>query len=423
MQGTGREAGEIPVREMAGAGIGVVALCFLMNMLARGLGESFAVFLLPVTEDLGWSRSGFSSVYAVYMVSQGLSAPVAGALFDRFGARAVWTPSLLLFGGGLLIASVMTEFWHAVIGPGLMVGAGVAGSGMAVGAGLISRWFRRSVTLAMGGAYAGLSVGMITIAPLAQLLIETEGWRFAYRVMGLGLVMLAPLLMLLPWGRISGGRWAAPPRPRSFFIRREILGQSAFLGLFGALFFTSISTWAVLLQAVAYLTERGFSPLTAATAYGAVGAMSIAGVIGTGWLADRYGRRRVMTASYMLSIAGVLVLWSLQLLPALAMLVLFVAVFGVNMGSRGPVVSALCARLYPANVGAVYGTVTIGLGLGSAAGGFASGLLHDLTGGYDAIFALSIVTALLALAPFWLVRPIAEGRWPEEAERGEAAPR
>lgn len=406
-------------RELTRGGLGVIALCFVMNMLARGLGESYAVFLLPVTGDLGWSRSGFGSVYAVYMVAHGLFAPVAGALFDRFGARAVWVPSLALFGGGLLVASQMTELWQAMLGPGVMVGIGVAGSGMAVGAGLISRWFRRNLTLAMGAAYAGLSVGMISVAPIAQILIDTQGWRFAYGAMGALLLAGVPVLLVLPWSRISAGRGEAPPRPRSLFIRREILGQSAFLGLIGALFFTSISTWAVLLQAVAYLTERGFSPLTAATAYGAVGAMSIGGVIGTGWLADRYGRARVMTVSYLLSILGVLFLWGMELYPGFALLILFVGVFGVNMGSRGPVVSALCARLYPANVGAVYGMVTVGLGLGSALGGFLSGLLHDLTGGYDAIFALSVVTALLALAPFRLIRPIREGRWPEE-ERGAA---
>ncbi|MGR3779647.1 MAG: MFS transporter, partial [Albimonas sp.] len=92
----------------------------------------------------------------------------------------------------------------------------------------------------------------------------------------------------------------------------------------------------------------------------------------------------------------------------------FVAVFGCNMGSRGPVVTALVARLYPQNVGAVFGMITIGLGIGSAVGGFASGLLHDLTGGYGASFVLAIVAAGLGLAPFWLVRSIATGRRDED---------
>jgi len=413
--GPADSAPEFAGREMAGAGLAVVALCFGMNMLARGLGESFAVFLLPVTEDLGWSRGAFSSIYAVYMIAQGLAAPLAGALFDRHGARAVWVPALMLFGAGLLVASAMTEWWMAVLGPGVMVGFGVAGTGMAVGAGLIARWFRGELTMAMAGAYAGLSVGMITVAPLAAAIIEAEGWRFAYRLMGAILLVAGPVLLVaLPWRRIGAGRWPSAPRSRSLFPPKRILVEKEFLGLFVALMMTAVCTWSVLLQLVAYLTELGYSPLAAATAYGVVGGLSIVGILATGWLADRFGRRPVLTASFSMSALGVVVLWLLELAPGFALLAAFVAIFGCNMGSRGPVVTALVARLYPQNVGAVFGMITIGLGIGSAVGGFASGLLHDLTGGYGASFVLAIVAAGLGLAPFWLVRSIATGRRDED---------
>jgi len=406
-----------PPSELAGMALGAVALCFGMNMLARGLGESFALFLLPVTAELGWSRSAFSSVYAVYMIANGLAAPFAGALFDRHGARAVYVPALLLFGLGLLIASEMTEVWQAMIGPGLMVGMGVAGTGMAVGAGLISRWFRKDVTLAMAFAYAGLSVGMITVAPLVQMLIEAEGWRAAYRWMGLGLLAVVPVLALsLPWRRLSSGRpgWDAPIRSATLLPPRAILKDATFWGLFLSFFLTSVATWGVMLQTVAYLVERGVAPLAAATTYGAVGALSVLGMVGTGWLADRHGRRPVVTASYTLSILGVVILWALPEDPPLVALGAFVLVFGITMGARGPIFSSLTARLYPERVGAVYGAITIGFGLGSATGGFLSGLLHDLTGGYQAVFLTSIVAAALACTPFWLLSPLATGRRPEE---------
>lgn len=406
-------------REMAGAGLAVVGLCFAMNMLARGLGESFAVFLLPVTEDLGWSRGAFSSVYAVYMIAQGLAAPLAGALFDRHGPRAVWVPALMMFGAGMLVASEMTELWMAFLGPGVMVGFGVAGTGMSVGAGLIARWFRKELTMAMAGAYAGLSVGMITVAPLAAWIIETEGWRAAYRIMGVTLLAAGPVLLVaLPWTRLGAGRWPTAARSRSLFPPRRILTERAFIGLFVSLAMTAVCTWSILLQLVAFLTELGFTPLAAATAYGVVGGLSIVGILATGWLGDRFGRRRVLTASFAGSALGVLILWALKLTPSLALLVAFIAVFGCNMGSRGPVVTALVARLYPRNVGAVFGMITIGLGIGSALGGFLSGLLHDLTGGYEGGFVLALAAAGFGLAPFWLVRPIAEGRWGDARDEG-----
>jgi MFS family permease len=254
---------------------------------------------------------------------------------------------------------------------------------------------------------------MITIAPLVQALIEAEGWRTAYRWMGLSLVVLAPTLALtLPWRRLSDGRpgLEAPARSATLLIPRSVLLEPAFQGVFWSFFLTSVSTWSMMLQAVAYLVERGVPPLAAATTYGAVGALSVFGMVGTGWLADRHGRRPVVTASYALSIAGVAILWGLPQDPPVWALGAFVLVFGITMGARGPVYSSLTALLWPGRVGAVYGAVTLGFGLGSAVGGLLSGLLHDLTGGYSAVFMLSIASAALAATPFWVLRPLATGR-------------
>ena len=410
-----RGADEDEGARLRGAALGVVALAFGLNMISRGLGETFAVFLLPVTGDLGWSRSAFSAVYAVYMTAHGLAAPLAGAVFDRFGARAAYVPSLALYGSGFLIAAQMSQMWEAVLGLGIMVGAGVAGTGMTIASGMISLRFRARLGLAMGLAYAGLSVGMIVFAPLAQIAVDGLGWRGAYAAMGWAMLGLAVVLGLaIPWRRLS----PAPQGPvRGLFVGRAMLGQAAFWGLLGTMFFTSVSTWAVMLQLVAYLTEQGFAPLAAATAYGAVGAMSVFGVVGMGWLTDRFGRRRVVTISYGMTVAGVGLLWAMDLAAAPVLLAAFVPVFGLTMGARGPVVSTLVARLYPGNVGAVFGAVTLGLGLGAATGGFLSGLLHDLTGGYGAVFALAILAALAGLAPYWALRPLATGTWPMKEGR------
>lgn len=82
------------------------------------------------------------------------------------------------------------------------------------------------------------------------------------------------------------------------------------------------------------------------------------------------------------------------------------------MGSRGPVISALVAKLYPQMVGAVYGMITIAFGLGAATGGMLSGFLHDVSGGYDVVFAASIIACLIGLAPYWILYTLKYGRWP-----------
>ncbi len=64
----------------------VLFICFAFNMAGRGIADTYVAFLLPLEAEFGWSRSGISSVYSIYMLANGLSAPFVGILFDRWGS-------------------------------------------------------------------------------------------------------------------------------------------------------------------------------------------------------------------------------------------------------------------------------------------------------------------------------------------------
>jgi len=70
-----------------GAAVAVLAACFIFNMLGRGLADTYAVFLLPLEREFGWSRSELTGVYSVYLLVSGFTAPLVGLLFDRFGGE------------------------------------------------------------------------------------------------------------------------------------------------------------------------------------------------------------------------------------------------------------------------------------------------------------------------------------------------
>src|SRR3546814_8919842 len=94
-----------PLRFRPGTWAGAtVVLCFLLNLLGRGVGESYTVFLLPLGAEFDWDRSSLTSIYAVYMVVHGLSGPVVGALFDRWGPRMTSGAGLLALGAGNFLA-------------------------------------------------------------------------------------------------------------------------------------------------------------------------------------------------------------------------------------------------------------------------------------------------------------------------------
>jgi MFS family permease len=397
--------------------IGVLAVCTALNLLSRGVSDAYAVFLLPLEHEFGADRATLTGIYSVYMLVHGLAAPAVGMAFDRLGPRVVYAVGLACYGIAYILAGSIGALWQLYLLVGLAGGIAAAAIGMVPASGLVSRWFRARLSSAMGILYASLGTGLLLFAPVAQWLIDSFGWRGAYRALGTGLLALLPLLLLLPWRRMAAGH----PEYAVSGIRRTAQGASwtlaravrtsAFWALFAVMFVTSLSTYAINVQVVAYLVEVGFAPLQAASVYGFVGMLSVVGMLGAGVAAARFGERAVATFAYTCSIAGIVALALLQATPSHVLLVAFVVLFGTVAGSRGPLVAVLSARNFSGRgMGAIYGAIVLGLGLGGAVGSWGVGVLHDLTGGYTAGFALGAAGALAGIALFWLVRALSGPR-------------
>lgn len=410
MTATGTERGEF-----TSAAVAVVALCFLLNTLARGCGETFAVFYGSFLDEFGWSRAQISSIYSVFMIGIGLGGPCIGMAFDRLGGRAVYVGGLLAYGIGFLIASRMEALWQGYLGLGALVGIGAAATGMTPATGVLARWFDRRLGLATAVAYAGLAMGAMLLAPLSRLMIDAHGWRWAYNALGIGMLALAAVVLVLPWRRIGQGAVVKlSPMPKPLQIRRRYLTRAPFWGMFTVFFAASVATYVVQVQAVVYLEEAGYAPLTATFLFGLNSFVAMVGIICAGWLTDRYGRRSIATVTFCGSIVGILALAALGGGPNSVFLVLFLLGFGGGMGSRGPVVSSLTAKLFPGQVGAVFGAIMIGMGLGGAFGSWVAGWLYEVTGGYAWGFGVAVAAMLVGMAQFWLIEELATGRWRKE---------
>ena len=149
----------------------LVALTFAMNLVARGVPETFAVFLLPVQKGLGVSRADITLTYSVYMLAYGLSGPFVGQLIDRFGARIAYGFGLASLGLGYFLAGFSTELWHYMVTVGLLGGLGAASLGMIVASALLSRWFTSRIGSIMSLPYAAIGAGMLMLPPLTQVLL------------------------------------------------------------------------------------------------------------------------------------------------------------------------------------------------------------------------------------------------------------
>ncbi|MGK0168392.1 MAG: MFS family permease [Gammaproteobacteria bacterium] len=430
-------------QEHTGTGAAAVGGCAVLAATMRGTTEVFAVFLLPLSQSMGWGRTEAASIYGVYQLCVGLGGPIAGRALDRVGPRITYTVGLLLLGAGLLGAAYSNSIWAFYAALGVTVGLGAAMIGIVSHSAVLSRWYRRNLTTAIAVIGAAMGLGVLALAPLGQTLIDDLGWRQAYLVLGCGVLALIVPISFVPWRAIAAGnpkihtrlppsksqpdhddaapaqspgaqptgRWAQLPQTSSGIAAhaaqpigfRAALRTRAFWAIAAIQFLTSICMFIINPQIVVMLIDHGINALAAASAFGMAGLAGTAGVLGFALIADRVSRAGAATLSYLMTFAGFGVLLWMGDTPSLWMIYLFVIVYGPTFGSRGPIFNAMVARIFGAGpeLGTIFGAVHLGMGMGAALGAVLGGLIHDITGGYTAMLWTAMLCGVLALTLYW----------------------
>ena len=379
----------------------LVALCFAVGVASRSISDSFVVFVPSLQDAFAASRSSVTVVYSFALLVGGTGAAVAGWIVDRFGLRALTVIGMSAAAIATASASQATHLWQLYLGLGVVMGfAGASLSGV-LSSSVLGRWFpahRLGVALAV--AWSASGVGAIVILPLAEHIIATAGWRHAYFVFACISAAFIPLLLVLPWRRITAG---APTLARAKtsantgMTVRQAVRDWPFWALTFSFGFNSLGIFAIVPQAMIYLLERGMEGAYAARALAVAGMLTPLGMVGFSWLSDRGGRKLAAILAYACSIVGVGMLALVRGPHDDLWLWLYVLLFGGSQGSRGPMISTLATlRYHGANFGRIYGLISIGMGVGGFVGAWIGGLLHDLTGGYAAVMIFSVCALALA---------------------------
>jgi MFS family permease len=355
------------------------------------------------------------------MVALGFGSLLSGLVFDRLGPRFNYMIGLTLLAGCYGFAGKLHSLVSFYFVVGICGGIGAAMVGIVPTQSLISRWFHRRRGTVLSIAYSGQGIGVMLLAPAAQLAIQQFGWQQAYELASFGFITVFMVMLCLPWQRIAAGM-DAPKNPADGAASQlmksprgpslaEAIRLPEFWGFFVIFGASAISVFAVSLQTVAYLIEQNFSAVQAAFAFGSIGMLTVIGIAITGMLADRYPRHLVATGSYSLTIIGILALASLQHVPHWVLLGLFVLCFGLSAGARGPIITTQMAELFAGRgLASIFGATNVGQGCGAAIGAVMAGFLYDITGGYNAGFLISLTFALIGLSMFWVVPAIRHGK-------------
>ena len=170
------------------------------SMVVRNAAASLtlAVFIFPMSDDLGWSRALIAGAASFGGLVAMVASPVTGWALDRYGARVILTSSVIVLGlttMSLAWATTPIAFYLAY-GAGRVIFASPLNIGCSV---VVSRWFVKKRGRATGILFMSHSLGMITFPLLAGLVIKYRGWEDAWIVMGLLVFVLAlgPVSMLV----------------------------------------------------------------------------------------------------------------------------------------------------------------------------------------------------------------------------------
>jgi MFS family permease len=406
----------------------VLAVIFTTILLGYAIRNTFSVFFPIIVNDFGWGRGGTALMFSVTIMTYGLVAPVAGSLVDKFGPRLVLPIGVCIMGGGLALCSLATAQWQFYLLYGILSAAGLSMVGWTPSITVASRWFVKKRGLVFGILGAGFGASLAA-APVAQYLISTFNWQTAYIIIGLfAIIVAAPLCATFIRGRPEEkGLFPDGLTPLESEAQNSVVNPSGKMDIkwtgttwtlskavrtyhFWLIFLISFAVWGLAEQTmiaheVYFFQDVGFTPMVAATIYSLTGVSFVAGTF-CSLLSDRFGREKVFIPVCVLAAVAVLLLFVIKDSTHPWLSFLFAILFGLGLGSTGPILSAATADLfYGKHFGAIQGTVTLGFSLGGAISPWFAGFIHDRTGSYYLSFVIVIVSMLIAAVAMWLVAP------------------
>ena len=395
----------------------IVAAGLLITLYTGGVVQfGFTAVFEPIAEEFGWSYAAISLASSLRGFEVGLLAPIVGFLADRLGPRK------LIFGGSILIClgfwilsrvSSLAMFYGAFA----LIALGMSTCTQTVFMVAIANWFRRRIGMAIGIVVSGIGLGGLII-PVVTRLVDVLQWRMAMVVVGLGtLVIVLPLSLVVrhkpedygyqPDGETSNGVDLSETQPSRTSIEVSISARQALKKR--AFWYVSIASMcqvfvvgAVVTHIMPYLGSLGITRSLSSMVALIVPVTSIGGRLGSTWLGDKLGNRRIFTASFALLTVGLL-LFGYITIERMWLLVPFIITLSLGWGINVTIrISLLREYFGRGSFGTILGFTSGIMMLGNIAGAPLAGWVFDTWGTYQGAWLsfgfLTIVGALFALA-------------------------
>jgi MFS family permease len=386
----------------------IVAAGAFMGCVAIGAIFSLPVFLQPMSEATGWSRTEISLAMTLDFLAMGVASFGWGMLMDRIGPRSVLLAGSSILGLGLVLASRADTVEAFQLRYGVLVGIG----GGAVFAPLIATvtgWFDRHRSLAVSLVSAGMGTAPMTVAPIAAYLVSIYDWRFSQLLIGLAVwALLLPAAFLVRRAPTLTGDAATRRAAEPQMTARAALTSPQFAVL-AVVFLLCCATHAgPLVHTVSYAISCGLSVTAAVSIYSVEGLAGLAGRIVFGLLGDRFGASRTFVFGLLLQATAAGCYFFARAQPEFYAVAV---VFGFAYAGVMPLYAVLMRENFPQSImGTVVGAASMASSLGMALGPLAGGLIFDLYGTYGWLYVGSFLAGLAAAVILLGFRPVLKPR-------------
>ncbi|MDJ0811847.1 MAG: MFS transporter [Desulfobacterales bacterium] len=393
-------------------GYTIVAACFVIQGIGVGSFIACGVFIPSLIDAFGWSRTMIAGASSMALLLMGFLGILTGALNDRFAPRIIMTVTGIILGSSYLLLSQMKAVWQLYLFLSLMAGIGLSSIDI-IPLSTTSRWFVARRGVMTGLVKVGTGAGQLIMPFLAGIFITHLGWRNAYIIIGLIVLIFVvgagQLLRRDPLqlGQVPDGRNnphdGIESEAESGLTFAEALRSRPFWMLWALNLLAVASMFVILVHIVPHATDLGIATLPAAGILSTIGGVSMIGRLSVGFAIDWIGSPKCMQICLLTLVASFI--W-LQMAHDVWTLYAFAAIYGIAHGGIFTVISPIVAELFGIRShGALFGIVVFGGAVGGAIGPVLAGLVFDLTRSYDLIFMALICLAALSLLLMLLLRP------------------
>lgn len=353
--------------------------------------------MMPISEHFGTGREFFSFAIALQNLLFGVFQPFVGMAADKWGARRIIIAGACAYGLGLLLTSISTESSMLYVSLGALVGLGLSATSYVIVLGAVAKVVpAEHAAKAFGLTTAAGSFGMFAVIPGAQYMLNEFDWQSAMQVFGVLCCLMISFALFMRAPKAASNKQAQAEDNQTLKeALSEAFAHKGYWLIHAGFFVCGFHVMFIATHLPSYLADKDLPASSAAMALAYVGIFNIFGSYFWGVMGDKFSKRHVMSALYLVRTVVIGAFVTLPVTESTA------AIFGAAIGfcwlGTVPLTSGLVRQIFGARyLSTLYGLVFFTHQVGSFLGAWVGGRIYDYYGSYEPIWWSTVVLAFAA---------------------------